>query len=114
MTPAEEIATAAARLRELADRATSNVCPEFVVRAVHHIGVRGDIDCEHDDHDTTTMWGRYNDGPYYATMHPGVGKALAAWLGTWLGIDLREDAALPEDAQHALAIARQINKEPTP
>ena len=33
---------------------------------------------------------------------------LANWLDSWTGIDLREDAALPEDAQHALAVARAV------
>lgn len=110
MTPTEEIAAAASRLRGLADRATSDVCPEYVVRAVYRVAVQGDVDCEHDDHDTTTMWGRYNDGPFLAAMTPALGRALAAWLATWFGVDFREDAALPEDAQHALAIARLINK----
>ncbi len=50
------------------------------------------------------------DADWIATMHPGVGKALADWLWSWVGIDFREDAALPEDAQHALAIARAINR----
>ena len=40
-------------------------------------------------------------------------EPLAAWMESWTGIDLREDAALPEDAQHALAVARAINaKQP--
>lgn len=46
---------------------------------------------------------------YIAAMHPGVATALAKWLWSWVGIDFREDAALPEDAQHALAIARAMN-----
>lgn len=33
---------------------------------------------------------------------------VTRWLASWEGIDLREDAALPEDAQHALAVARAI------
>lgn len=36
-------------------------------------------------------------------------EPLASWLDSWTGIELREDAALPEDAQHALATARAIN-----
>lgn len=34
---------------------------------------------------------------------------VTRWLASWEGIDFREDAALPEDAQHALALARAIN-----
>jgi hypothetical protein len=47
--------------------------------------------------------------PYIAAMHPGVGRALADWLDSWTGIELSEGAALPEDASHALAVARAIN-----
>jgi hypothetical protein len=49
---------------------------------------------------------------YIAAMHPGVGGALADWLDSWTGVELREDAALPEDARHALAVARAINARP--
>lgn len=45
---------------------------------------------------------------YIAAMHPGVGQALADWLGSWTGIDLYEAGSLPEDARHALTIARVI------
>jgi hypothetical protein len=48
---------------------------------------------------------------YIAAMHPGVGAALAAWLESWTGIEMYEAHALPEDARHALAVARAINKE---
>ena len=34
---------------------------------------------------------------------------VTRWLESWTGIDFREDAALPEDAQHALAVARALN-----
>jgi hypothetical protein len=50
---------------------------------------------------------------YAALMHPGVGEAIAKWLATWIGVDFREDVALPEAAQHALAIARLINEGAT-
>ncbi|CAL9664316.1 hypothetical protein SUDANB1_07132 [Streptomyces sp. enrichment culture] len=46
---------------------------------------------------------------YIATMHPGVGAALASWLESWTGIEMYEAHALPEDARHALAVARAIN-----
>lgn len=36
-------------------------------------------------------------------------EPIANWLDSWTGIVLREDAALPEDARHALAVARAIN-----
>lgn len=46
---------------------------------------------------------------YIAAMHPGVGELLAKWLASWQGIDFSEAAALPEDAQHAIAVAHAIN-----
>ncbi|WP_333758839.1 hypothetical protein [Streptomyces sp. ISBFB 2968] len=34
---------------------------------------------------------------------------VTRWLASWEGVDIREDAALPEDVHHALAVARAIN-----
>lgn len=48
------------------------------------------------------------DAEHIALMHPGVGLAVGRWLESWTGIDLAEDGPMPEDAQHALAVARQI------
>jgi hypothetical protein len=36
-------------------------------------------------------------------------EPLAKWLISWGGIELDESGPLPEDAQHALAVARAIN-----
>ena len=52
-------------------------------------------------------------GEYAALMHPGVGHALAQWLDSWTGIDLYEAGSLPEDARHALAVARAITGDTT-
>ncbi|MEH0417861.1 hypothetical protein [Streptomyces sp. B21-083] len=52
-----------------------------------------------------TIDGDEMDGSYA----PGVGLALAKWLASWDGADFDEHAAMPDDLQHALAIARQIN-----
>lgn len=38
----------------------------------------------------------------------GARLPLAAWLESWAGVDLSEHGPMPEDAQHALAVARQI------
>jgi hypothetical protein len=35
-------------------------------------------------------------------------EPLARWLESWSGIELRESAAMQEDACHALAVARAI------
>lgn len=45
---------------------------------------------------------------WMALMHPGVGLALAAWLEGWAGVGLSEYGPMPEDAQHALTVARQL------
>ncbi|MFD5875666.1 hypothetical protein [Streptomyces sp. NPDC060322] len=47
-------------------------------------------------------------GRYIALMDPTLGLALAAWLESWVGVDLSEHGPMPEDAQHALAVARQV------
>ena len=48
------------------------------------------------------------DAEHIALMHPGVGLAVARWLKSWVDVDLSEAGPMPEDAQHALAVARQI------
>jgi hypothetical protein len=57
------------------------------------------------------------DADYIATMHPGVGLALADWLTsigdavlrlTTEGFRVSEDGSLSEDARHAFRIARTI------
>ncbi|MFD3999904.1 ParB N-terminal domain-containing protein [Streptomyces rubiginosohelvolus] len=74
--------------------------------------------------DGTTVWqGRFPNGEFaylvadaetrecaelIALMHPGVGSAVARWLESWSGVDLSEHGPMPEDAQHALAVARQL------
>lgn len=42
------------------------------------------------------------------TEHPNVGNALAKWLDSWTGIELRESATMQEDARHALTVARAV------
>ncbi|MFJ9318277.1 hypothetical protein [Streptomyces globisporus] len=38
----------------------------------------------------------------------GARQPLARWLESWSGVDLSEHGPMPEDAQHALAVARQL------
>ncbi|MFJ2909376.1 hypothetical protein ACIO8F_08060 [Streptomyces sp. NPDC087228] len=45
---------------------------------------------------------------YIATMGPGVGLAIADWLDSWIGVEISEHGPMPEDARHALAVARQV------
>ncbi|MEU3220004.1 hypothetical protein [Streptomyces sp. NPDC006971] len=35
-------------------------------------------------------------------------EPIADWLDSWTGVDLSEHGPMPEDARHALAVARQI------
>ncbi|MFH8336931.1 hypothetical protein [Streptomyces sp. AM6-12] len=122
MTPADEIKQAATRLRELATAAADNSGnPNWT--ATRHFP-------DQPDSTYTTLWatgarpllggggrGRvpYVHAPvgdYAAAMDPTVGLALAGWLDSWTGIDLRDDGPLPEDAQHALTVARAILSQP--
>lgn len=48
---------------------------------------------------------------YAAAMGPTVGLALAAWLESLTGIDINEHGPLPDEYQHALAVAHAINQE---
>ena len=119
-TPADELRTAAERLRKLAGQATEAPWStawngqEYELRspdeAAYPIAewtyaiatLEPEASEQRAECDTA-------DADYIAAMHPGVGEALAAWLDSWTGIDLYEAGALPEDARHALAVARAIN-----
>lgn len=110
MTPADELRAAAETLRSLTGDATDGPwTSEDPNRAWgddndHRLIGGGKI--------LATFNSDYN-GPlnalYAATMHPGVGTALAKWLDSWVGIDFSEHAAMPGDLAHALAVARAIN-----
>lgn len=50
----------------------------------------------------------WRNAGWMALMHPGVGLAVARWLESWAGVELSEHGPMPEDAQHALAVARQL------
>ncbi|MFD4596709.1 hypothetical protein ACFWPQ_01625 [Streptomyces sp. NPDC058464] len=114
MTPAEELSAAITVLRGAVHDASDGPW------AADDPNRRWGDDCDHrlvGGGKILATFSNDHNGPlnamFAALMHPGVGEAIAKWLGTWVGIDLREDAALPEDAQHALAIARLINKAAT-
>lgn len=53
-------------------------------------------------------------GQLAALFDPPTARLLAGWLRSWASIELREDAAMSEDATAALAIARQINTRSQP
>ncbi|MER5461629.1 hypothetical protein ABT010_13265 [Streptomyces sp. NPDC002668] len=114
-TPEVELRAAAAKLRGLASKATTGICPDWIYSAVRHIARNCNVDCSHDDHQSYEQpeWDRYEDSPYIAAMHPGVGLALAQWLETeaetWAGDEVHSRCS--EKActlEAALAVARQI------
>ncbi|WP_416477047.1 hypothetical protein [Streptomyces sp. LKA04] len=111
-TPADELRTAADKIRELLDSLGDCRGPWYVVnqeqrpypQRIDNVGVPYLVASTTTDpsHPPTIA-------DYICAMHPGVGEALADWLESWDGIDLYEAGSLPEDARHALAMARQIN-----
>lgn len=125
-TPADELRTAAETLRKLATDATPGPwrqhdthLGQYGYTATVLSGEGNDTDLRawlpsmsHEPWDETRN--AWPDAMYIAAMHPGVGAALADWLESWTGIDLYEAGALPEDAKHALAVARQINAASRP
>ncbi|RSS11375.1 hypothetical protein [Streptomyces sp. WAC08401] len=104
MNPADELRTAAEKIRTLSKAISA---PDERDQVFHAEGTdvtqgrTGLYDV------ATTQTTELAD--YIAAMHPGVGTALADWLESWTGIEMYEAHALPEDARHALAVARQIN-----
>lgn len=120
-TPADELRAAAERLRVLATEATPGPWRQHDT----HLGQYGyTATVLSGERNATELrawlptmsqgpWGEarnvWADAGYIATMHPGVGAALAAWLDSLTGIDISEHAALPEEYRHALAVARAIN-----
>jgi len=106
-SPADELRAAATALRTAADDAEAAspgpwaITSERVIRCGDdEASIVADRSCADPGEDA--------DLPYIALMHPGVGHALAQWLDSWTGIDLYEAGSLPEDARHALAVARAI------
>lgn len=116
-TPADELAAAAQTLRKRVTDLRDCRGPWYVVnreqrpypQRIDNIGVPYVVaSTTTDPSHPPTM------ADYICAMHPGVGAALAAWLESWTGIDLYEAGSLPEDAKHALAVARQINAAARP
>ena len=111
--PAARLCEAAALIRKHATDATPGICPGYVRSAVRHVARNCDIHCGHDEHyegPDEAIWDRYNDAPWIALVHPGVGEALAAWLES---VAERLTATTHPEWQatfepHALAVADQI------
>lgn len=109
-SPATTIARAAKHLRQLVDALgdtarpwTAHAHPNGYPQSVSSIGVPYVIAETYDGPQYPMA-----TAPYIATMHPGVARALAAWLESWTGIDIAEHGPMPDDFKHALAVARLI------
>jgi hypothetical protein len=112
MTPADELRTAAEKLRSLVTflgdcRGPWKVGtpPSGYPQSISNVGVPYLVADTHEDPSVPV----FTIAPYIAAMHPGVGLALVKWLESWVGIDFNEHAAMAGDLAHALAVARQIN-----
>ena len=109
-TPADELRTAADRLRKLLD--APELTPGPWLSLDHGDRMLYDGPGAEDQPPIYVIDEPMSNGAnadYIEAMHPGVGAALADWLESWTGIDLYEAGSLPEDARHALAVARAIN-----
>lgn len=108
---AEVLRRAAALMRERAEAATADVCPDWTRGAVRHIARNCEIECYHDGapslrhHDSQgepNQWSRYDDAAHIASWHPAVALAVADWLE--YVSKAHEDAYI--SGSHALAVAR--------
>nr|WP_062336117.1 hypothetical protein [Herbidospora sakaeratensis] len=130
-TPAETLVAAVAKLRETAAGATRGPWVSYgtpgrsedghahtITRPYCNKGMYDpDAECEPDCGTTVLTTGAEGceddnlatgDALWICLVHPGLADPLAAWLEPWTGIAFDEDAALPVDLQHALAVARAI------
>ena len=106
-TPADELRTAAEKLRRDAEAARRASPPPWTVTAERVVRCADGMIVA--DRSGTDHPAERTDLPYIAAMHPGVGAALADWLGSWGGVEIDEHASMPDDLRHALVIARAIN-----
>ncbi|MFD6656865.1 hypothetical protein ACFWEB_17195 [Streptomyces parvus] len=107
--PADQLHAAAELLREASSDATEG--PWTADHPAERWGEMKDALLVGRGKTLTTLNSEYNghlNADYIALMHPGVGLAVARWLESWCGVDLSEHGPMPEDAQHALAVARQL------
>lgn len=114
-TVAEELRTAATKLRDTAKAATrgpwhtaENVGADGNAYGKNHIGNWGGeyLDSVADAGDGAAATA---DAAWICLANPLLAEPLAAWLESWEGVDLREDGPLPEDFARALKIARVLN-----
>lgn len=110
MNPAEELRTASARLRELAERATHEDRPHW--NTGRTLGSRSPVVVDHAETPSVlieTYAARLEAANrYIAAMDPALGMALADWL-EWQAAALSEGGIAIPDA--AITVARAINGE---
>jgi hypothetical protein len=132
MSPADELRTAAARLRELAERATHENGPHWSTG--HTLGSRSPVVLDHPEEPSVlieTYAARLEAvNRYIAAKDPALGTAVAGWLGQAAhyydaGVQAADDVFRDDPAgreaflttgpgapsEHALAVARAINGE---
>ena len=108
---AQELRDAAERLRELSAAGPGG--DDYPWRAVRENARRGNgsvvsVITKADESVFEDAYCSLTDATYIATMHPGVGLALADWLDTTAErIGTPAQATLPQ-RQHAFAVARLI------
>ena len=109
--PADELRAAAVRLRQLVTflgdcRGPWKVGtpPSGYPQSISNVGVPYCVADTHEDPGIPV----FTIAPYIATMHPGVGKALADWLDYEADL-MGPGAERRGRTKHALAVARQIN-----
>ncbi|WP_426568132.1 hypothetical protein [Streptomyces canus] len=115
INPADELRTAATKLRSLVTFLGDNRGPWYVTipergypQSISNVGVPY---CVADCHEAPSI-PVFTIAPYIATMHPGVGKALAQLLETaaeYVTDDFPARHAYPTHVVRAFAVARAIN-----
>lgn len=116
---ADELRQAAETLLERATAEGEWPCAEYIRSGIRHLQRNCEVECSHGEWDDTAEawvndecpapeggWGRYSTGVYIATMHPGVGLALADWLDY---VSDRAKARTGLNYRYAIQIARLIN-----
>jgi hypothetical protein len=98
--PASELSAAADRLESLANLVEHDLATNG------YWGTHGTPDARY----SAGVRGGLGDpaGLFAAVMNPGVAHAIAEWLNSLVGVDFSEFGPMPEELEHALAIARLI------
>ncbi|MEU0625012.1 hypothetical protein ABZ329_29645 [Streptomyces rubiginosohelvolus] len=102
--PSDDWGTRPWHVEECSDTDTMESCPCIVAQGEHKEFDQPQVPMIQYVADAETT----EHAAWIALMHPGVGLPVARWLESWAGVDLSEYGPMPEDAQHAVAVARQL------